>query len=114
MALKESEGVLKDSKLEEFSNNSITKSLSMKNRRAAGNWKQLVQAIDIQKHGRSAELNQSRNKLLHKRDEIRTRTVSLSSKPSDSRQEKPALLKVYDKLMASMEARRKTIKIEQR
>ena len=104
MAFKESQPSLKESRSEDFSNNAIAKSLSMKNRRAAGNWKQLVRAIESQKTEKSAEFNHSRNKLLGKRDEIERRTVSLSSKKSLSfQEEKPALLKVYDSLMASIE-----------
>lgn len=110
MAFKESlQTSVKESQLEDFSNKAIAKSLSMKNRRAAGNWQQLVRAIEIQKSEKSTELKHDRNKLLGKRDEIETRTVSLSSKKSLSfQQEKPALLKVYDSLMASIEKEKRT------
>lgn len=104
MAFKESQGSSKESQVEDFSNNAIAKSLSMKNKRAACNWQQLVRAIEIQKNEMSAELDHNRNKLLNKRDEIETRTVSLSSKkPLNFQHQKPALLNVYDNLVASIE-----------
>ena len=100
---------LKESQLQDFSNNAIAKSLSIKNRRAAGNWKQLVSAIEIQKTEKSAELTESRKKLLGKRDDIETRTVSLSSKKSlRFQEEKPALLKVYDSLIASIDKEKRS------
>jgi hypothetical protein len=100
---------LKEGQHEDFSNDAIAKSLSMKNRRAAGNWKQLVKAIEIQKTEISAELIHSRKKLLGKRDEIETRTVSLSAKNSSRfQEEKPALLKVYDSLMASIDKEKRS------
>ncbi|XP_028395511.1 uncharacterized protein LOC114519560 [Dendronephthya gigantea] len=104
MAVNETQVTLKDNQLDDFSTNAIVKSLSMKNRRAAGNWKQLVKAIDVQKTEKSAELNHDRNKLLGKRQQIQTRTVSLANMKSllNSQEEKPAFLKVYDSLMASM------------
>ena len=94
---------LKGSKIDDVSNASNTKLLSIKNRRAAGNWKHLVRAIEIQKIEKSTELNYNRNKLLGKRDEIQTRTISLSKTRSvNFQEEKPTLLKVCNTLMASI------------
>lgn len=95
---------VKESQQLDLTNKDVSRSLSMKNRRAAGNWKQLIKAIETQRTEKSAEINHNRNKLLGKRDEIRTRTVSLLSNKSLSfQEEKPALLKVYDNLMNSIE-----------
>ena len=109
MTYNEGQASLKERQLQDFSNNAIAKSLSMKNRRAAGNWKQLVRAIEKQKTEKSAELTQSRKKLLGKRGDIETRTVSLSSKKSLCfQEEKPALLKVYDSLIASIDKEKRS------
>lgn len=103
MAVKESQ-ISKGNQLEDFSTNAIAKSLSMKNRRAANNWKQLVEAIDVERTEKSAKLNHDRNKLLGRKQQTQTRTVCLANMKSsiDSQEEKPALLKVYDCLMASI------------
>ena len=104
MALRECYMNFKKSQETDLTNKDVSRSLSMKNRRAAGNWKQLVKAIETQRTEKSAEINHKRNKLLDKRDEIQTRTVSLLSNKSLSfQEEKPALLKVYDSLMNSIE-----------
>lgn len=53
----------------------------------------------------STALEQDRQKLLEKRDELQTKTTSLKSLSSE--QAKPGLLRVYNRLMASIEKQRR-------
>ena len=104
MAVRECSVNFKERQQPDLANRGLSRSLSMKNRRAAGNWRQLIKAIETQRTEKSAAINHDRNKLLGKRDEIQTRTVSLQSNKSlNFQEEKPALLKLYDNLMNSIE-----------
>lgn len=92
-------------KPEGFSNNATARSVSMKNKRTAGKWKQLMKTIEMQKSEIAQEFDENRNKLLTQTKETKTRTVSLSFK-HESLNEKPSVHSVCEVLMASLRKER--------
>ena len=85
---------------DEVSAKSVIRTVSIKNRRVTSKWQQLAKAIDIQRDEKSTEINEHRNRLLKQRDEIQTRTISLTSKRPSS--EMTTFQTVCDALMARM------------